>query len=714
MIDILEIAVRMRLENHVSGGLGIIGRDVLGLRGKVSATEEALNKLRTAIISVGAIKLGVKLGEGLLDIGKAALTLQSAQAAAVSAGTNSADVAAMTAAAWKATATVMGTDVVQNFKLAYDAMHGLGTIDLGMAALPGMAKYGIYANRASRQHPDAEAADISAMKFLEDESALVDRKTGKTDFARFEPWRRMLEGVIAGTGGRVDQDTLMSMRMSGGGAFAAQDMQGIEALAAVAMSYQNGRQLGNQVNSLMRQLTMGGKHLTVQTMDEMKRLGLTNESKGAYFIDRHGVHVTDHSFLNEGGMLSETAQYVWNKLVPAMAGKGVNVNDPARVESELGRLGFNSADSKALDEMIIGRIAEQKNLKFIQKSIAGADPYDINQAVDPTTKVIDFTAAWHNLLTALGGPLVTPVTNEIQAIASDLDKLNLYLADPKHKNVAKFFDSGVAIAATVLAISGSIGLLTLALAPLAKTLQYIAGLAKTPITDAAKAAAKAAPNTAESSVESIGKKVAGSAVVSALKRPLLRGVDGRILSRVASDAIYQTQDAAELAARQAAKRGFISTLVAGAQLVPGLNVALDSASMVLMSDPSAGQGEGAELRARKLQYAKASGASDAKIGLDLKNQQDIDAIRKANEAAAAWYSKNPVLPKPAPAPTASSPMPVYVVGGGLDVTNPHAIGAAAAKGTATAMVAGMSGSDTGNTRANRRAAATSPATGALQ
>ncbi|MCB8881710.1 hypothetical protein ACELLULO517_15790 [Acidisoma cellulosilytica] len=710
MEELFEIGVKLSLDNRLSSGLHVISRDLIGVQGHVDETEKGLKRLRTAAVAAGAAAAGTGIAAGMWDAAKAGAQLVSIQAKISSAGKSQADVAAMTAAAWRTSGQVMGTSITDNLKLAADLRDTFGSLGESISSLPQMAKAGVVIHRFTGT--DAENGANTLGKFLENRGALIDPATGKVSESRFLSESSLAQGIIAGTNGRVDQNKLYGLSVTGRGALTQMSDQGLIDLAPYLQT-QDGQRTGTTLTALQRQLFGGGRNLTLGAAEALQKAGVLK--KGFWHqVKGKGIVIDPGAYVNEDHMQSDIAGWTWDTLLPGLQAEGVNTKDPKALLRAVLGLHLNSNVAGMLFELINNKDSYQKDIANNIVPATKTDQYKALLNGNPILKMQALTTAFDNLITAIGSPLVGKGSDFLLGLAADIDKLTAVAV--AHPEAVKFLDKTALALAGLMIAGGAITVFTLSVSPFLAALKLLIGGLKAgeeeallpgvgvPFKDSSgrwragngrflSEAESAAAQAAE-----VGVGAGGSAAAS--KLPLLRDARGRVMSATASAAkraetwekwaadwggydlsgdVGPTAKAATKAtAKAVAKRGLLSSVL---PWIPGIGEIYDLTG----NSTSAGAGEDA---AFKSWAAKQDADKSAATRLQRTIDTHVQQLQKSQ-------------------PTKSSPMPVVVVGGqvGATITNPLALH----QGTASAMTNAMSSAaDAGFSTVNRRQVPVSP------
>ncbi len=101
MIELFEIGVSLTMQNGVSGVLGVIQRDLLGMRGHLTDLEGGFGRLRVAALGLTGVLAGGGVLGAMWKIGEAGAKQVTIEERLLTAGMKRAEIEQMTAKAWE-------------------------------------------------------------------------------------------------------------------------------------------------------------------------------------------------------------------------------------------------------------------------------------------------------------------------------------------------------------------------------------------------------------------------------------------------------------------------------------------------------------------------------------------------------------------------------------------------------------------------------------
>jgi hypothetical protein len=419
MLDAYKIGVSIAMTNGVSSVLSVIQRDVLGLKHQVDLTSGSFDRMKLAAIGFTSVVGGAAVLGVLGKLAASGREFVQQQSAMKQAGIGQADMARATAAAWQMSHDVMTSGATHNLKLLQDLRNTLGNMDEAVTVGPAMAK--INAVIANITGHSAGDAGFQFARFLELRGALVDPKTGQIDAGRLAAQARQGEAIVAATGGRVGPRDLLAFQQQARVAGMSLTDAGVLNMVPMIQAM-GGARTGTALNSTGQQL-LGGVQLTRHAVEQLERIGMVDPKR--VIEGRGGKMVLNDGALKDGDLMRhDMAAWVWSILVPQMKSHGM-----ATVDNQMKFLqssGLRTTVVGLLTELVRNETAFKKDVGNVNTA-GKVDQYQVMADTSPDAKMAAFTAAWQNLLTALGSPMVDTAYNALGKITTAINDLTLYV-----------------------------------------------------------------------------------------------------------------------------------------------------------------------------------------------------------------------------------------------------------------------------------------------
>lgn len=456
MVDAFRIGVSIAMKSNGAEVLSALSKSLLGVHVAADQVRGSLNRIHVATAGLGAVLSGSALVGGMIRLANAGKEFAHQQSLMVQAGIQHRDIAAATAAAWQNAGAIMGSNATQNLALIADLRNRLGSMNEAIAVAPAMTRMGVYLQNLTGR--DAEQSGADAGRFLEQRGALVDPRTHQISSAHLEQQSRLLEAISAGTRGRVGPQELLGFQQYARLAGSALSDQGLINLAPVIAASRSGSSVGTQLSSLQQQLR--GGIMTQAGATWLENLHILDGKR--VHIGRGGHLTIDDGALRGADQLqADPVTWVRDVLTPALVKAGYTTTEAQN--GALLRSHLRSTVIGLLGEIVRNMPAFMKDAGNIRQA-AGVDQYDVSQKTDPTAKINTFTAAWHNLTTALGSPLVNDTTGAIGKLARGINRLATVIND--HPRAAERIELLALGLGGLVALSGGIAITGAALGPM--------------------------------------------------------------------------------------------------------------------------------------------------------------------------------------------------------------------------------------------------------
>ncbi|MFT9458460.1 MAG: hypothetical protein ABF611_02750 [Acetobacter orientalis] len=486
MADVYRVGVAISMTDNANQVLQALSRNILGVNMQAEKLEAGLTRAKVAAIGLTGVLAGGALLSGMTRLVGAGKELVHQQSLMLQAGVSHRDIAQATASAWQAASNVIGSSAEKNIALVADLRNQLGSMQEAVTVLPQVAQMGVVLQNLTGQ--DQEKAGFTAIRFLDQRGALVDPRTHEISTAHLTQQMRLLEGIAVGTRGRAGPDQLLSFQQYARLAGASLSDVGLMNLAPVIAASGSASSVGTQLSSLQQQLV--GGVMTSAGAHWLERLGLMDSRR---VHEGRGGHLTlDPGGLTGAGQLqSDPVSWIRDNLIPALRrSKATTTEEQA---AALLNSHLRSTVIGLLGEVVRNMPAFQRDARNIQQAVS-VDQYKVGQETDPTTKLNNFETAWHNLLTALGAPIVNDATGMIGKLTGVITTLTNTAR--KYPRAVADIELGIAGIAGLVALSGSMAVVGAALGPLNKGLKLFLGtLSGASIPSAPSAASGAAPAT---------------------------------------------------------------------------------------------------------------------------------------------------------------------------------------------------------------------------
>ena len=433
-MDIYKVGVEIALRGNIEAALGALGKQFVGLQGDVDKIGSSIlgwgsNMQAVAGIAAGAAVIGAF--KTLFDYGEKLVHVQ--QQLAVT-GVSPVEAAQAQAAAWK-TSAKYGLEVAGVLSDIKEAQMVFGSTGHAIDFIDPLEKMRVVLNSTMGEGKSQDAAD--AVYQMARAGELKGLQTPEQFMSYFDSMTK----AETGSGGIVGPREFMQATKYGKISSKGWDQEFFGKYLPSLIQEYGPTTAGQSLMSLYGSIEQGKNGIKqVQAMDD---LGLfADKSKIRY--NKMGDSVGFAPGAVVGSDLFTKNPYKWAQevlkpLVEKKLGHEVTAGDKSALDLLAGMFGNRNA-AAAISSLLLENKRLDKDAGLIGRS-QGLDAADQLLAHDPTAVMNNFSASWHNLLTALGEPLVEPVINAMNGIAAAFNAITA--AFHAHPDAMKFLGSMV-------------------------------------------------------------------------------------------------------------------------------------------------------------------------------------------------------------------------------------------------------------------------------
>lgn len=482
MADIYKIGVAISATNGMSSVLGVIARDVMGLEKSVAGLNRGFSAARVAIGGMAAAMAG---GAMLAVMGKMVehgITLVHQQALfkeqfrempGMTLDKLNAMTAEATTQAYKTASEVLTSNVTENLKSLRELVGVFGDLKDAKENLTTVTRAQMVMNTLVGK--DTGDQVFAMAKALEIKGASIDPK-------RFNELLDLMVKASVASGGKVLGSDFFSAFKYGRTATMGWDDkfvgQYLPTLIQEMKGGGGGGGVGGPGNALQSvfQAVVGGV-LSHKAISEFSRLHLLDESMvlrtstgAAKGVKPGGV---------EGSAEFQANPYAWvqDHLLPALQKAGITT--PEAIRTEVANL-FTNRTAQQMVTMFATQQTRFEKDAALNRGASGVGAADTLITNDPTAKIKAFHAAWENLMTSLGAPLVDTATNLLMKLTHAINDFGVWAST--HQELVRYIGlvaggmAALAVALGVFAIGGAAAMALGVLAGPAGLLVVAAGL----------------------------------------------------------------------------------------------------------------------------------------------------------------------------------------------------------------------------------------------
>lgn len=496
MITAYRVAVRLGLRNEISPALAAIGGQLRVLNREIQSTQTHLNGAQNRVNAFGqaavggfdraraaaAAYVGVLGGAALLG-GTAAMARHGAeivhqQTLLRAAGQSSQDVARQTARAWEVTGTVIGTSVGANLKAINDIRTVLGEAVDAERILPDVQRINRIVGAVTKKDPGD--AGVWMMRTAE--------RRGRTgDPASLAEELRAIERNVIATGGAVGGRELAAFVQQGGLAARGLSTEAMYSVMPSLIQAMGGDRAGTAFAAATRQI-MGGvmtqdqmgmfreaglissagrsRRITRAEFNDLRAKGLLNGEDGINYTHRgqNGMVVVSPEGMN-GRRDWQQNPFAWaERYLAGPTGYFARRNMTGDQQLDWLQRAFGKETGRRFMGMLTQNrtniIKDQQNFNRVEGNagtrILTESPYAGWDALK---------GAWTTLMEAFGTPAAQASAGFLNGLAVNIQALAVVVA--AHPDAARNLTAIAIGLGALLVVSGSLGLLGLALRPAA-------------------------------------------------------------------------------------------------------------------------------------------------------------------------------------------------------------------------------------------------------
>jgi hypothetical protein len=247
---------------------------------------------------------------------------------------------------------------------------------------------------------------------------LTDPDTHQVDLEKFTRFLDITARTSIASHGKITPKDWLGFAKQSGPAAAGLTEQGFLTEAAI-MQAMGGLRAGTAAASIQREFA--GGIMPQRIAKELVRLGI---AKGDDFeIGRGGQVIAKTGAMKDvvKEFQADPRAAIMDIIIPAMERHGMtSVQDQSQ---EVYRLFATETGRREAYELIRGRVQIGQERERLQKGMVGADAMAVLQGQDPMQVTESFTAAFKNLLGALGGPMMQGAIPIMNGLASSMNAM---------------------------------------------------------------------------------------------------------------------------------------------------------------------------------------------------------------------------------------------------------------------------------------------------
>jgi hypothetical protein len=455
VVDVYKVSVSLVLANGVSPVLGTIARDVLGLKVPIKAIEDAFGGWKTILTGVGAV-LGVTILGAMVDLVDKAKEFNKELVALQRVG------GSMTTAVTSGAIKAKAFDIAQRVPLKVEDIAKImgnsysvlrGNMSEVYAAAEPMATLGYVLNHDKKYKGDVNKDVMNALRAGELTGRMTDAN-GQIDVQKMKDWFDFVARVSTATHGTVNGTTLLGMAQQGGFTMRNLSPEGM-ATMAIASQVMGGQRAGTAFMSLWQQ--MGAGTMFTRTAKGLSDLGFLETGKD-WYTDHGRVILNDSGKQKLSSLISQDPMVFAQEIKKRLDEKGIT--DPAARTSALMSMLNRQTTQRLMGEMFTNMQQQLSERGIMMQGYGAGQSLDLMKSQELQANIDSFQTAWHNLLVALGDPMVATAVTALQSITGPISTLATFASS--HGDAIKQIAGVLAAFAGGLVLIGGISLIALA------------------------------------------------------------------------------------------------------------------------------------------------------------------------------------------------------------------------------------------------------------
>ena len=315
-----------------------------------------------------------------------------------------------------------------------------------MTALPAFVQMMAVLNIAGRQRGDPTYAAARAQELL---GHLVDERTHGVSSEALQHQLDMATRVSVATNMRVSPTDYLAFAKQARAAGMSLSEDALYGNIPAIIMGMGGSRAGTGAMAMFRQFSAGT--MTQNRAEELQRLGILDQRA----TWQHGrVNTMQRDLTGYDQMVSNPVQWIHDVITPALARSGVT---DRLAQARAGQsLASTQTGGGFIANVIAAWAAIEKEGANIRSAQTGSQALTTLAGADYTANTAGFGAAFHNMLTDLGGPMIQPAIDQMNSLGTAMKAIGEFAsAHPDLVRRLGYIAEGLAIfAAGSAAVAG--------------------------------------------------------------------------------------------------------------------------------------------------------------------------------------------------------------------------------------------------------------------
>ncbi|MBB5189606.1 hypothetical protein HNQ50_000316 [Silvimonas terrae] len=457
MFEAYEVAVKLKLVDQFSGVMGMVVNRLTSANHSATELQKKLDGIartfKTGLLVTGAgFGMAMALKAATNEAVKYEQQLNRLKALNLgSANTNHlADRAAQIAR------TTKGMSYTESLKLMTEAQSITGNVEHTLDLAPvlakmrfGMETYMSSGGKGEGHGAQAERQFMDVVKVMELRGLMRNFNEDKLNSLA-----DLFVKNYAASGGQVKPSDFLAMMKTGGIASKGINEDFMFALGHM-MQESGGNRSGTALMSTYQNLIAG--RTTQQVAEQLQKYGLLNPGSIEYGTTGHIKKIKPEALKQTEMLMANPLDYLNNVILPALASKGVDINNQNQVLMKLNQLTSNRTASNFLGQLYMDRTPLANYVKQAHGAMGVNQLYD-QSANSVVGKEIDLRAKLLNLEKTLGDAALPILVKALETLVPLVQEFGAALE--KHPTLIKAVMFGFAGLAASMMVAGPLMMLT--------------------------------------------------------------------------------------------------------------------------------------------------------------------------------------------------------------------------------------------------------------
>lgn len=444
MSDVYKIGIAIALSDGWAAPLSMLSHRLTGVHKSVKEIEGGFGRWKLAIGGAAAVFAGSALIKGMISLAEHAKEFNHELAKTRALGIPANLMGEVSAKAWENGRAVSGTSVAGNVK-TIGSLYSLVGLEEALKLSTKFEKVDQILAAVGKGEQGSAYILARAGELM---GKFTDPKTGVLDVNSFSGFLDVIAKSQIATHGMVSSREWLNFAKQAGPAAGSLTTEGMLTASAVIQAM-GGNRAGTALAALNRQFA--GAKMTGSVAKELTELGIAKP--GDLTIERGG-----HVFAKSGAMKElvdalqkDPLDAVVRILLPALEKHGFDTNE--KLSAEIYKMIGTGPAQRAIYELIRGRSQIAAERERAKGAMGVDEGYENFAKTDPQQVIKGLTAAWENLLTAMGSEGLKQAIPWMLSFTDTLNEMGAFIT--AHPETMKILGEGVLALGVALGVTGA-------------------------------------------------------------------------------------------------------------------------------------------------------------------------------------------------------------------------------------------------------------------